>query len=271
MNQLAEQFGINIDFYSAAIGWGLIFVRVFAVLMLTPFIGGKGVPGRIRMVVGVVLTTFVYVSMGDDFLQKLPANKGFLIALFFKEIFIGLAIGMTAIMCFYAIEAGGRIVDNQRGSANAQIFLPALGQVSIFGLFQYWLGLSFFCAISGHVIFLKAFLEGFVIFPVYVMPHLTPGISPFLELMIRMSADVLILGTQLAAPVLIAIFLTDLVLGIANKMAPQIPVFEIGFMMKGYVGIVMMYVSILVLVTQMDTFFDVMNTNVQKILLFFAG
>lgn len=271
MNDLAEKLGINIDLYAAAIVWGLIFIRTLVMLMLTPFLGGKGVPGRIRFLLGIVLASYVFYFLKDDYVNLMPADKGIIIALFFKEIFVGLAIGMTTIMCFFAIEAGGRIVDNQRGSANAQIFLPALGQVSVFGLFQFWVGLSFFCAIGGHVIFLNAFLEGFRTIPVLTLPHIAPGVSPFLELMIRMSADVLIMGMQLAAPVLIGVFLTDLVLGIANKMAPQIPVFEIGFMLKGYVGVALVYVSIMVVVGQMETFFGVMQDNVKRVLLYFAG
>lgn len=271
MDQLAQQLGITIDLYDTLIGWGLIFTRVFVMLILTPFLGGRGVSGRIRMLTAIVLSVYVYAVIQDSLSGQLPDDKGLIIALFFKEMFIGLAIGLTTIMCFYAIEAGGRIVDSQRGSANAQIFVPQLGQVSIFGLFQFWLGLAIFLQSNGHVLFLKAFFEGFTIIPVFSLPNIEPGISPFLQLIIRMSADVLVLGMQLAAPVLIAIFLTDLVLGIANKMAPQIPVFELGFILKGYVGVVMVYVSILVLVTQMDVFFKLMNQNVEKVIRFFAG
>lgn len=271
MDQLAQQLGITIDLYDTLIGWGLIFMRIFVMLILTPFLGGRGVSGRIRLLTAMVLSIYVFVHFQDSLSGQIPDDKGLIIALFFKEIFIGLAIGITTIMVFYAIEAGGRIVDNQRGSANAQIFVPQLGQVSIFGLFQFWLGLAVFLQFNGHILFLDAFLNGFQTIPVFKLPDIEPGLSPFLRLMIRMSADVLVLGMQLAAPVLIAIFLTDLVLGIANKMAPQIPVFEIGFMLKGYVGVVMVYVSILVIVTQMDVFFKVMNENVERVIRYFGA
>lgn len=270
MNNLVEQLGINIDLYDTLIGLGLIFTRVFVMLILTPFLGGRGVPGRIRLLTALVLSVFAFYFLSDSMQNQLPEDNSLIIALFFKEIFFGLTLGVTTIMCFYAIEAGGRIVDNQRGSANAQIFLPALGQVSIFGLFQFWVGLAFFCATSGHVVFLEAFFDSFIKVPVFVLPQFEPGITPFLKLIIRMSADVLILGMQLASPVLIAIFLTDMVLGIANKMAPQIPVFEMGFMLKGYIGVGMVYVSMMVLVAQIDVFFDLMQMNVRKIVYYFA-
>lgn len=271
MDKLAAQLGINLDFFAVFITWGLIFTRVFVMLTLVPFLGGRGIPGRIRLLTSIVLSTYVFYFLNYDLESQVPDDHGLIIALFFKEIFFGLAIGFTTIMCFYAIEAGGRIVDNQRGSANAQIFLPALGQVSIFGLFQYWLGLSLFLSLSGHLVFLKVFFESFQTVPVFMLPHFDPGLSPFLTLLIRMSADVLILGMQLAAPVLITIFLTDLVLGISNKMAPQIPVFELGFILKGYLGVVMVFVSVHILIKQMGGFFDVMNNNVERIVRHFAG
>jgi len=269
MDTLLKQFGINIDYYAALVAWSLLFTRTFTMLILVPFLGARGISGRIRLMVAIVLSVFAYVMMGEEIQTQLPEDKGVLIALYFKEIFIGIAIGVTTIMTFYAIQAAGSIVDNQRGSANAQIFSPQLGQVSIFGLLQFWFGLALFLSMMGHIPFLKAFFEGFQTVPVFRLPNIEPGLSPFLKLMIRMSADVLILGVQLAAPVLIAIFLTDLVLGIANKMAPQIPVFELGFLMKGYVGVVMVYVSIAVLAAQMDVFFDTMNTNVLKVIYYF--
>ncbi len=271
MDKLAEQFGVNLDFFAVFITWGLIFTRTFVMLTLTPFIGGKGIPGRIRFLTAAVLTSYVFYFLNYNLENQVPEDKGLIFALFFKEIFFGLTIGLTAIMCFYAIEAGGRIVDNQRGSANAQIFLPALGQVSIFGLFQYWLGVSLFCAISGHLVFLQGFMDSFRTVSVFTLPKIEPGLSPFLALIIRMSSDVLIMGMQLAAPVLITIFLTDLVLGIANKMAPQIPVFELGFILKGYVGVAMVFVSVHILVRQMGTFFNVMHNNLEYVVRYFGG
>lgn len=272
MFQFIEKIlGINLDLFSVFIVWSLMFVRTIVMVSMTPFLGGKGTPGQVRIVVSFVISLFAYMVIFGDTEPVLPQEKIVLVGYFFKEIFFGMALGMTTIMCFYAIEAGGRIVDSQRGSANAQIFVPALGQVTLYGLFQYWLGLALFLASSGHVIFLKAYLESFEIVNVLSFPNLAPGVSPFMELMVKMSADVLFLGMQLAAPVLIAVFLTDIVLGVANKMAPQIPVFELGFLLKGYVGSVMVAISILALVTQMDKIFNFMQIHVTQVIEVFQG
>ncbi|MFO1518565.1 MAG: flagellar biosynthetic protein FliR [bacterium] len=63
-----------------------------------------------------------------------------------------------------------------------------------------------------------------------------------LELFMEVSTKPLrIICLQLSAPVLIAIFVADLVLGITNRIAPMINVFEMGFNIKGFVGVLLVH------------------------------
>lgn len=270
MDPLFKNLGLEIDFFSEFICWGLIFTRTLVVCQMAPFLAAQGVPGRVRLILSMVLSTYAYFLMRERMLTQLPDEKALIFAFFFKEIFFGLAIGMTTVMTFYAIDAGGRIVDNQRGSANAQLFVPQMGQVSIFGLFNFWLAMIVFIGIAGHTAFIKAYINSFVRVPVLELPQMAAGISPFMQHLISMSGEVLVMGMQLAAPVLIAIFLTDIVLGIANKMAPQIPVFELGFILKGYVGVFMVWVLIAVIMRIFSKFFLQMQENVQQMIMLFS-
>lgn len=262
MTQIAEQLGIRIDLYASLIIAGLIFTRLFVMFQLTPFLGGRAIPGRARLMLSLTLTLFLYPFIVPPLVESFPENKGILFALFFKEIFFGFTLGLVTMMVFYAIESAGRVIDHQRGGGNAELFLPQLGQVSIFGLYNFWIAIAFFLAIGGHREFLKAVLSSFQTVPLLTLPTLEPGFSPFLELIVRLSGDVLVIAMQLAAPVIIAVLLVDLVLGIANKMAPQINVFELGFAVKGYMAPVMLYVSLLILVTQMEA---IMNGMVKSV------
>lgn len=266
MTSLIKQtLGIEIDFYFVFVIWFLIFIRIFMMLLLTPFLGSRAVPARGRVAVAVALSIFLYPLLTPGLKNNFPEHVGLLLPLFLKEAFFGFTIGLVTIMVFYALEAAGSIVDNQRGGGNAQVFVPQLGQVSIFGLFNFWLAIAFFISVGGHRHFLEAFISSYQTVPLLDFPAQEPGISAFLELMIRLSGDVLIIAVQFAAPVLIAVLLVDLVLGLANKMAPQINVFELGFAVKGYVGPLMIYVSILILVTQMDVILKVMIKNVYEV------
>jgi flagellar biosynthetic protein FliR len=265
MSKLAEMLGIHLNLYAALVGWGLIFIRVFIVLFFTPFLGSRAIPGQVRLSLGMLIALFLYPFVAKPFAADFPADNGLIIALFFKEIFIGFSIGLVTTMVFHAIEAAGNIVDNQRGGANAQIFVPQLGQVSIFGLFLFWLAIAFFIAIDGHRFFLQAFFKSYETLPIYQLPRIANGFSPFLEFLVRLSGNVLVIAVQLSAPVVIAILLVDLVLGLANKMAPQINVYELGFAIKGYVAPLLVYISLLILVSQMKVILGGMLASVTKL------
>lgn len=262
MDRFAESLGIKIDLYFTLICWGLIFTRIFTMMILNPFMGTRALPGRVRLITAVVLSLFLYPFLVPGVVESVPSDKAVILALFFKEIFFGLVIGIVTSMTFHALESAGRIVDDQRGGANAQLFSPQLGQVSIFGLYMFWLSIAFFLSIGGHRLFLRAFFKTFTIIPILQFPNIAPGLSPFLDYLVVLSGQVLLVAVQMSAPVLIAILLADIVLGIANKMAPQINVFELGFAIKGYLAPLMVYIAFTVLVLQMDKLLDGMVKSV---------
>lgn len=243
----------------------LCFTRFLVVFTLIPFVGGQSVPGRIRVAVSMVFAAYLSYILAPGLLDIVPTDFMTLFGLFAKELLFAYVIGFVTMAIFRAFEAAGAIVDNQRGSANAMLFLPQLGQVSIFGLFNFWLAIALFLSIGGHRMFMEAFILSFDAVPLLAFPNFGSGYSPFIELIVRLSGDVLVIATQLAAPVLIAILLVDLVLGLANKMAPQINVFELGFAVKGYMGPLMIYISLIVLLSQMRYFTDEMIKMIYRL------
>ncbi len=88
MTPIAKALGIDVDFYSVFIVWGLIFVRIFVMLLLTPFLGTKAVPSRSKVTTAAVLATFMYPLIAPPIVDTIPENSGFLLALFFKEAFL---------------------------------------------------------------------------------------------------------------------------------------------------------------------------------------
>jgi flagellar biosynthetic protein FliR len=270
VRRIFEQIGFESDLKQAGVIFMLIFFRVVMMVTLVPFIGSKAAPSRARLATSLILSVFIY-QMIAPYVGEVPADIVVIFALCLKEAFFGFVIGMITVMVFHALEAAGGVVDAQRGSANAQIFIPQLGQVSIFGLFNFWMSIAFFLSIGGHRYFLEAFFLTFQTVPLLEFPIYEPGISAFAEFFITLTADVLTIAVQLSAPVLIAILLIDLVLGIANKMAPQINVFELGFSLKGYSGPLMICVSLLVLVSEIENILETMTKSVYKVAFLFTN
>lgn len=262
---------MDIDLTFSFIAGGLIATRFLVAINLTPYLGGKPVPGTIRVATAFALTLFVYplIVPGID-RSAVPREAFLLVVLFLKEAMFGLLMGLVNQMIFFGIQSAGNMIDNQRYVANARIFNPALGaQASIFGLFMYQLTIAVFLVIGGHRYFLSALVESFEKVPLLTFPTIGAGLTPMMELMIKLSADTLIICLQLSAPVLIAIFVADLVLGITNRIAPMINVFEMSFNIKGFVGVLLVYLALPMMVYQSKVWFRGMIESYQKVMSFF--
>jgi len=258
---------IDLDLTFPFIAGGMIATRFLVAINLTPYLGGKPVPGTVRAAIAFALTLFVYPLVAPSIDRAAVPREAFLlVVLFLKEAMFGLLMGLVNQMIFYGIQSAGNMIDNQRYVANARIFNPALGaQASIFGLFLYQLVIAIFLSIGGHRFFLGALVESFQKVPLLAYPAMGQGITPMIDLMIKLSSDTLIICLQLSAPVLIAIFVADLVLGITNRIAPMINVFEMSFNIKGFVGVLLVYLAIPLMVYQTKIWFQNMIHTFQRV------
>lgn len=251
-----DRMGLHIDLFRYILIGGLIFTRIFVLALFVPFLGGRPVPGRIRISIAFVLMMFLYIPVAGAAPAVIPEKGGILFAFFLKEMLMGILLGMPLAFLFYGIQSAGNMIDNQRQLANARIFNPALGsQASLFGVFFYQVALVSFITIGGHRMFIQGLAQSFETVPVLNLPPVQEGLTPLLELMIRLTADTLVVCLQLSAPILVAIFIADLILGLTNRVAPMINVFEMGFNIKGFVGMALAYISFPLIYEQMKVWF----------------
>lgn len=254
--QFLNSMGIDIDLFKYLLVGGLIFTRLFIMTMVIPFMGGRQIPGRIRISLCVALMIFFFYPLYKSSPASVPASAAVVFALFLKEMLFGLLLGFTATMVFYGVQAAGNMIDNQRQLANARIFNPGIGtQASLFGVFYFQLAIVIFLTIGGHRLFFQAVARSFEVVPVMDFPTMVKGLDPLLVIVSRLAAETLVMALQLSAPVLIAIFMADLILGLTNRVAPMINVFEMGFNIKGYLGLALVYLGFGLVIVQMKTLF----------------
>lgn len=255
MEEIFKKLGVNINVAFHLLFFSLVWTRAMAMTAFVPFLFGKPAPRNVVTGASVVLAAFVYPHIVPKVPPPLTEEILVIVMLYVKEVFYGLAIGLVSGVLFHAFAAVGQMIDNQRGVSIARALIPQLGeQGSITGAFLFQLGLVIYLAIGGHCQFLSAFFESYLSLPVLEMPKVGPGFFPFVDLFITVGGELLMIAVQLSMPVIIAIFLSDLILGIANRIAPQINVWELGFNVKGYLGILMLALSITVLGDQIQAY-----------------
>jgi len=97
--------------------------------------------------------------------------------------------------------------------------------------------------------------------PVLAFPSIPPGAPALLETAARLSGNALLIGLQLAAPVLIALFLVDIAFGMLNRVASQINVHQESQPVKAMAGLgVLLLASGLLMSRMVGILGDMMNS-----------
>jgi type III secretion protein T len=234
-------------FNQALTGFGYVVPRIGAAFIVLPLMTSDIVPSMIRnvLIAAIALNVFPIVSATIDTKAISVISLPGIIT---KEIFIGVLIGFTFGMMFWAIEMAGQIVDTKIGSTTAQIVDPLQGHQtsltgSMLGRFAGWL----FVASGGLLIFLDVLLTSYTVWPVAQM--LPPLKIEGSEFIIGRSKELLVLALLLAAPALVLMTLIDLGLGLMNRFAQQLNVFQLSMPIKAAISI---WVILLMLATVAD-------------------
>lgn len=205
-----------------------LIVARFAGLMLTaPILSDK----RIFMLAKI---SFVFWFAGlAIFVVPLPAHlptTGITYVLAtVVELFLGAMIGFIADILVTGIEFAGSLMDTQAGLSVSSMLDPGSGkQITLFSALLKWVSLMIFLAIDGHHMILTALYESFRLLPIGSPINLAEGCRHLFGL----GTYIFFIGVQLAAPILLIVFLIDFGFGILNKVAEQINVFQLGFQIK---------------------------------------
>ena len=241
VDALLRQFSSG-DSAAAMLALGAVMARVGAAAWLAPFLGGRLVPVPVKTGLILVLTLVMFPLVVRTVPSGISAPLA--VALLAKEALVGMALGFVVSAAFWGAEAAGRLVDTARGASMAELTIPHTGtRSSPMGALFFQLALVLFIVLGGHRIFITALGASYEVLPVATFP-VARGFGGLALLCCRVTADIFVLGLSLAAPVIAAVFLTDVTLGLINRFAPSINVFFLAMPAKAVIGI-----GILVLAT----------------------
>lgn len=198
--------------------------RILAMVSVAPLFGHASIPVRVKVGLGLLLA--MAIAPG---LPPLPAvapfsGAGFVVLL--QQILIGLCIGFAMRLVFAAVEMAGELAALTMGLSFASFFDPlSRNQASSVSQLFGWLALMVFVASNLHLALLASLADSFHTLPISDLPI---GTGPF-RLIAGMGSLVFATALQLALPIIAALLVTNLALGVLNKAAPQLNLFGIGF------------------------------------------
>jgi flagellar biosynthetic protein FliR len=144
-------------------------------------------------------------------------------------------------MVFVAVQWAGEIIGQQMGLGLGQVFDPQIGQTGAPVADLYFLlTLTIFLIVGGH----RAFLRG-VVGTFDTLPLLSVGLNRGLfDLVAGLLQGATAMALQLAAPMLVTMILTDVVLGFLGKTVPQVNVMTAGLSLRAVLGMVVLIVGL---------------------------
>jgi len=219
----------------------LIFCRVTAFFVISPIFSYKSVPTILKIGLGFFISFIIFTVLGDN--QPVVAIDLSYVILILREVLIGIMLGYIVVVFFSVMHTVGGVIDLQIGFAMANVLDPQTGvTVSLTGNFKYMLLMLVFLMMNGHHFLLTGLMDSFVYMPLENDWFSRMGDGSIAQMLVEAFAHSMLLGIQIASPIMVALFVTDLGLGFLAKTAPQFNVFVIGFAIKIFVGLAMLIV-----------------------------
>lgn len=234
----------------------LAFTRIMAAVIHVPVLGGQNIPSQVRIGLGFALAVVLIPW------QPLPPEASSAGAIAYglsigREILIGTLIGFAADLAFGAIQVAGAAMGMGSGFESSRIFNPALGDAgSSYDQLFVMTAAVIFLLIDGHHLFLIALQNTFTVLPLN-------GRLPFdgLEAVTRAAATFISSGVHMALPIMAALVLTDLALGLLARIAPQVQVYFLGLPVKVIVALIAMGLIFSAVFPYLESLFKSMAEN----------
>jgi flagellar biosynthetic protein FliR len=200
-----------------------------------PIMGHRAVPAQLKVALCLVLMVLVFpaTKMAIPAVSTIPLELLFLIL---REVIIGLILGFVISIIFYAVQMAGQVIGIQTGYGIINLIDPMSDiEISLIGQLYYLTAILIFLGIDGHHFLLRALYLSYDYIPL-ANGALPARLVEKINLLTGATFDV---SLRIAAPVMVALFLTDVVLGIMARVAPQMNVFLVGFPLKIGVGLLL--------------------------------
>lgn len=217
----------------------LILIRIASFLNTGIFFSIKGTPNLTKIGFSVIFSYIIYLVMPEIAIVN-QSIIGYSLQVI-TEAMYGMVLGYTTYLIFITIQMAGQLVDIQIGFTIGAVYDPITkNKVSIFGKIYYWVGLALFLAVDAHHFILLTIIKSYQILPVG-----NNGLGSFKSLgFMSVFTDSLKIAFQIAIPIMMILYLTDIIMGMLARTVPQINVFILGMPLKVIVGLVVLIILI---------------------------
>ena len=219
------------------------FTRILALIATAPVIGHLAVPIRVKVGLAAFIALIVAPTIGAVPQVTVFSADGVLILI--NQFLVGAALGMTMQIAFAAIDAAGEFIGQQMGLGFATLYDPrAGGNAVVISRYLNTIAFLAFLVFDGHLQMISALVQTFQSVPVSANVLGAAVHARGWQTIATYGMSVFSTGLLLSLPVVAALLIANLALGILNRAAPQIGIFQVGFPVTMLVGFLLIQLMI---------------------------
>ena len=227
----------------------LTLMRVSIVMFMLPVFSTNNIPMQVKAAATLVFSLGLWPHVAVH--TPMPAHPFDMALMVLGEAVMGLVLGMAVNFLFMGIQAGGELLGFQMGFTMINFADPLTGNQTRAAAFFLWMvSLLTFLSMNGHLYMIKGFAASFDLVP---PGGLLVG-AILLSQVLHLAAQMFVLALQIAAPVMVALFMVEVTLGLVARTSPQIHIMEFGFPVKIGVGFFFVGLLLVIMAEHVHTF-----------------
>jgi flagellar biosynthesis protein FliR len=233
-NALLQQFSEQ-----QVAGFMLVIARIAPLFIVAPLFSSKMIPGRVRGLAAVGLAVGIAPLALKG--HRVPLDVMSLGALAVKELLVGLAFAFALAALFAAVTTAGSLADTLIGFSFGALVDPITGNnASVLSQAYSLVGVAVFIAINGDAWVIQGLNHTYELVPLLDYPAVGSMVAGIQQAF----AGIFVAAMELAAPVVLAVIITDAAFGVVARVVPQLNVFQVGFPAKVTIGLLVIGVSL---------------------------
>jgi flagellar biosynthetic protein FliR len=215
----------------------LVLTRLTPLFLVAPVFSSPALIPRVRTVLAIAIAVGLTPMAAHGI--TLPTNPLAIIGLMLEGFVVGFALAFAIGCMFAAVQGAGVLSDSLSGFSYGATVDPVNGNPggALANLYA-MVGMALFLAIGGDAWTLRGLAATFRAVPLDGGPNVATLVSGASSAF----ASVMVGAVEVAAPVMLALVITDIALGMVSKVVPQLNIFAVGFPLK--VGIALLTVAV---------------------------
>jgi flagellar biosynthetic protein FliR len=200
-------------------------IRISAWLTVAPPFNTRAIPAPVKAALALSLA----MAFAPGLASQAPPPELFpLLTAVLFQVVVGLSLGFLAQMLFSAIKSAGELIDLASGFTLASLYDP-LSNVSssMFGRVNQLVAVTLLFALNGHLLLLRGFMASYDVLPMNPV-----SIAALTQTVTANVSTFFVAALEIAAPVMVVLFLADLALGLVSRAVPSLNVFAMSFPFK---------------------------------------